>query len=540
MEKKIYNSGSSFNPETSFDAVKDMDGKSLKEMRGDIFGSFWSIEKSSVAGLALNMRDLNPTDNPLIVGQKMTFKLECEEGAINQWYFLSAGKNLFGKLFEPNVEYTETCVEAPSAVWGPYVLAANVKKSTNVKLIVIESKGIVNHATEETSWLKDKKAWCLGDSLTDSRYSDGESARKWMAHFATLSKADIDLAYQAHNIAMGGTRTLQGDAFSGQMRAKKLLAEKSADVIFIQNINDAQYYRNFGNVEDEAFMTSEIIQASIATQSSETSAKEYFYSNMAACTSGITKKHGVIVKVPYSADGLILTLSGAATKSGTITLKFSNADGDTYGIEVNSGDSIATIIDKIVEWDFFGRPDAKVGDNQVSFANTSSVTITNGNGELGVTITQQTGSAIEFAPMCFVSHNLSDWSNAEYWKPIMEVSLIAQYKGLIEYIMTQSPKTKVYMLGFPRLVLNYTDTTYKRADGTWNWDKFRLAYKTSYDLMEAQKAAAEWMNIIFVDAFQNSNINIYNMQTYYYGSNNVHFNADGYDKLAEIVFNSIK
>lgn len=398
----------------------------------------------------------------------------------------------------------------------------------------VHSKNII----EDTRYWLGKEFFVVGDSVCSSKYDINSPYRNWIPKFAELTGAYFDLNYNSDNISVGGTQTIQGDAYAGQMRLRKLLSEKEPKIIFYENINDSL---TDGDITDESFMMSEIIDLTSNIQTNQSTARTYFQENIQTITDSIAfnnRKHGIVLRQPYYSNGVKITISGSVTKAGTIEIQLQSSE--LKGIYVNVGDSIETIVNKFVEYNYTNWDDAKFDNSSVVFSpnnpSVSAVITELDAKDTGLILSQETVSnAIRYESFYFISHDLTNWNNVDYWKLSSNISYYSKIKGVIEYVQTNAPNCLFILLGFPRFSFNFDSSDNKRTDGTYDIDKFKSSNTAQSKQLAMQKEIAEYMQVKFANVPDMWGISVFNASSYFNNSN-VHPKVEGYDHYANSLY----
>jgi hypothetical protein len=315
-------------------------------------------------------------------------------------------------------------------------------------------------------------------------------------------------------------------------RALKLLSEKpNINIIFIQNINDGATLGTGSKTDIPYMMTQNILSSTTYNNSSAAEAA------LATEIANVAQpKVGTMLRIKYSVAATKFTIGNAPTAAGTVTVTIGS---NTYGINITSGMTIADVQTKILEYDYTsdGYLDTASGGNAVVFTDSqdrgsSAPVVSIDAGTTGITFTSSDATSVSYIGKCFISKDISEWSDTSKWVNWNTINRYQIYKGLITWLQTNFPNAYIYMLGLPRYLWKNTND-YKYADGTYNWESCRSSIAWD-SLFEQQKEIAEYMRIAYLDVVNECNISVYNMQTFY-PENNVHPLTAGYQRWGETV-----
>jgi hypothetical protein len=382
------------------------------------------------------------------------------------------------------------------------------------------------------SILKGKHLVTICDSLG--------AAGIWQTKLAEFTGMVFDITANNTKYSIGGTKTLNAGYSCGQGRALQLIDDvdnnliDTPDIIIIENVNDGG--GNPGTLTDESFVLSEIITLPDSyKQESDAAAVEYWNTNMATILGGITPKSGTIVKLPYSTDiGIKLTITHAATSSGQFNIYLTDSELKT--IDIAAGDSIETIVDKIMTYNFINYHLEKVGSDSVVFTKGYPPMGTISIGDTGTGITYTTTSGIEgtmYVNRYYKGHNIANWLVADNW--VSSIPLYQAWKGIVEMLTAAFPNAVIYWFIPKTYQFNYNDPQYTRADGSKDWDAMLVSanqYQTY--LFSNQTKMAEYMNIPILDIRKEACINPGNISTFC-NNNNVHPKDAGYNRWGEVL-----
>ena len=396
--------------------------------------------------------------------------------------------------------------------------------------------------------------WCTGKkmySLCDSLGTSGV----WQERIAELTGMEFDkkLNYDGDNstaLSVGGTRTAGGEnsGFDRAMRLKRHAdAGNTVDVILIENINDL----NRTDLSDADGLETKIPEVEPyfeeqwfdydTGKNNSNDAVSFFQDNMSTVLSGITPKRGTIVNLLYS-SGLAtynVKIDKTADRDGQFTL---TVGGKEYAISVTAAMSMSDIVDKILEWDY-SDPNytdtpgedgmsvdfvAESGDTSVSFSDTE---------DTGVEVSiRASGGTVGRVSYSYSRIDLSGWLTPSDWSSVWNnETVIRGMKGLLEYLLNSFPTAKIFWFIPTRFSISFSDTEYKRADGTMDIDAYRNdeGFKKYQALTKIQRAVCAYYSIPVIDIDAAGGINFVNAYPSYYNNKNVHPKDNAYRDWGE-------
>ena len=397
--------------------------------------------------------------------------------------------------------------------------------------------------------------WCTGKkmySLCDSLGTSGV----WQERIAELTGMEFDKAlnYNGDNstaLSVGGTRTAGGEnsGFDRAMRLKRHAdAGNAVDVILVENINDL----NRTDLSDADGLETKIPEAEPyfeeqwfdydTGKNNYNDAVSFFEDNMSTVLSGITPKRGTIVNLKYK-SGLAtynVRVDKTADRNGQFTL---TVGGKGYSISVTTEMSASDIVDKILEWDY-SDPNytdtpgedgisadfvAESGDTSVSFSDTDNTGV-----EVSISAS---GGSVSTASYSYSRIDLSGWLVWSNWTSSWNNGTVVRgMKGLLEYLLNNFPTAKIFWLIPTRFSVSFSDTEYKRADGTMDIDAYRkndAEFKKYQALTKIQKAVCAYYSVPVIDIDAAGGINFVNAYPSYYNNSNVHPKDNAYRDWGE-------
>ena len=415
--------------------------------------------------------------------------------------------------------------------------------SNGYKALEIDAHGDIRMNRNINGALSGKSLYTLCDSLG--------TAGHWQKKLCDITGMVFDNNInvdKAHPLSAGGTKT----SVSGMgtfTRAKNLVEYwkgsqgKTIDVLIIENINDMNDAGGHGDINDSAwFLTQQIVLD--AVQSNSGAAESYFNNNVSSIVSGITKKFGTTIRVPYSSGTAYrLQVTSKASQNGNITITIGS---DVFIVGVNTEDSLADIAFKIAEYDFTNAGYSVYQDSETSViltrtSSTQSVVVNTNS--TGVVISNSTTTGVAYLDFCYIGSTLdsvewsklSNWMEQVTWNPISVVSLWARYKGLFDYLCKNLPDTKIFFMIAPRMS-DVIANTYKKTDGTYDVKAWMDANNSStLAVREIQKQVAKMYNIPVLDMWEEANFTLANAEYNYAGGSGVHPGINGYNRIGEAV-----
>lgn len=384
-----------------------------------------------------------------------------------------------------------------------------VKKTENtINQIIVKNK-IIN------SIMLNKEFYTVGDSLSLSGVYQNKLSVLANAYFDTTKNINV-----AAPLSIGGTGTRGYDESCGQWRIQNLFNNyPNAEVVIYQNIND--YHHGIGASDMLPFMLENIVKLSDVGLHNAIEAENYWNTNFASIVSEITPKKGTAINIPFYAAGKNVKITGLPTANGNVKLRVNGKD---YGIAVTTDDTIASLVNKILEYQYGLVNDGANADGEsVDFFYSSGVTITytdTDNTGLTVSITDTT-TAQAFYYRYFKGQNIEiDWTDITKWSGTLY--LYETYKGLFAYMNEKFPNAAKYLLITTRFAIEIANFESYEA---WAATSDAISYAT---FVEFQKTMCELYNIIPID-LTILNEHIFNNFSTYYNDNNVHPKNAGYE-----------
>ena len=391
--------------------------------------------------------------------------------------------------------------------------------------------------------LSGKTVWTLWDSLggnTWQNYFMQISGCKW---YESLNcKSDKPLSW-------GGSNSQPATDDGTQARAINLVSYKGTypiDYVLIENVNDKVYIDSKDNIDTIPFMRSQKIMIKLPITSATELQKHVteHFSEILETVDKPKRKKGTILAFPYESVGDVfgskITFNGEIINDGTITITW---DGGKYATEISKTMSVDDAINEILKWSFgVGTTDLNLGNNSMSICYYTSTAkrVTNVDcGTTGLTATIQDSQGSGNVYRYFMGTSEDEWNDPSKWQSYL--SLYSIYKGLVEYLQTELPTAKIYFVTPYSMSVDYSSDEYRNADGSWSKDKFveSNTYKTQEALRQIHRNICKRYNIEHLDLVEHLGIDICNME-YFFPSNNVHPNEEGFKRYAETIFKLLK
>ena len=385
--------------------------------------------------------------------------------------------------------------------------------------------------------LEGKEFFTVGDSLC----SEGS----WQPKFAALTGAIFDKNYNRNNISVGGTTTLGASIYSGQNRLKKLIEEKTPEIIILENIND---FTTDIDDSDYSYMI-EATTISAAEYDDASSARSAKITEINSIPSQ-NRSIGHALRIGYaSQNGKKLIITGTSTIAKTATVRVGST---SASINIENGDTAANVIAKIYEVYWAGYDKFTDNSTYVAFVNTDGGTADVGLHNLdgnGITVSQDTYASTSYINYYYIGQSTDDdtFQNSSNWVETVPIS--AAYKGVFEYIYSKLPNCRVIWFIPTRMPIQWTENENGWDENLWlekgirvnmNYYKNSYSQKVNYDTFRAfQREVAELYGAEVYDINEECGINPYNHKTFY-PSYNVHPLQAGYDRFAETLARMLK
>lgn len=346
----------------------------------------------------------------------------------------------------------------------------------------------------------------------------------WQRHLAELSGCifDPDLNYnETSPISYGGTPTLT-TGWSGQRRALNLgnlRDTQTVDCIFVENVNDVHWMESDqavgGCIDDQPWMLQqEVNLVPDHDLHSWAEANGYWTSHFAELVAEVAEPScGTMLVLPYTSahSGYKLIINRLPDHDGTLTIQVGHL---SFGITVSAGMTLDELTARILEYNYGGGwTDVLVAANEVviSYYEDTEWKVTVDAGQTGLDITVVPSQAYTSMRLYFAGDDASQFAQRSAWKA--RISLYAQYRGLMEYLLREFPEARIYQ---------FIPTYY---NGQQRISK----------LFDCQIAVARLYGIPVLDMRTESGITDLNY-TDYYSPGDVHPRAEGYKLWAEAVY----
>lgn len=386
----------------------------------------------------------------------------------------------------------------------------------------------------------------VGDSLSESG--------QWQEKVSEVLGVSFDNSKNAnasYPTSIGGTLmftkweygNLEYTGMARAMNLSQYLNAESEGVVILECVNDFTEATNLsdtqenpaitsGTIDDKPFMLTQIINKS------ESSALDVSLLNSIAVED---RKYGTAIKISAgSSQGYKVSVNSVANQSGNIIINMNSSHNhNTFTIAVSTSDTAAQIAKKIGEVNYADWS-TKVVDNEVEFyCYVSGGDFTVNAGTTGVSITKTSAAVSVPKYYVFKGDSLIDWSDTTKWHGINTISFYSAWKGIINYINTNFPKIRLFVLILPEM--NMTPSEFKNSDGTYDMDAYMSQrwVQCRRLVSEAQRTIAKRYNIPIIDLEDNIGVNIGNYSQYYY-DNNTHPKDAGYELWGNIIGGELK
>lgn len=345
-----------------------------------------------------------------------------------------------------------------------------------------------------------------------------------------------------------------GDMPGGLRRAKNfVLMPKETygnkDVIFFENVHDTVSEEE--NISDAVpFMWTRYAvyeSREFSGSNAQNEANSFFYDNITSILSevGFTEpKVGSMVKLKIKSITIPLVFTNGATSAGSVKITINGSEFET---EVAEGDSIEQVIDKISVWSFLDstgwknvKKDSTTINLQYVGGNSSTeddVIAFDGQGTGVLASTQEKTESISYRTHAFMSLDIADWTTPSAWSFYGNwTNMFSVWKGIVEYIQKNCPKTQMYMCLFPNSIYK---KSYARPDGSFDVEAFYNSsqWKDHLKNRRCLMEVADYYNIPIIDLEKEMNV-MSNWETFF-PENNVHMKESLYQRFAEIIASKI-
>lgn len=370
--------------------------------------------------------------------------------------------------------------------------------------------------------------YTIGDSLSTGGY--------WQAKVNEKTGIQFDNAKNVGNTptSAGGTITGGGGSLNALWRTKNLIDGGyitdggENEIVIIECVNDLSADVQFDNTAHAVIPTEPIGQYNWSDWGSTL---------LASIPSEKRAINACLKLLSTGMNGKNLAITTLPTREGdvTLTITTSSLGTNSYSIHVTPSDTLSTILEKILEYDYAGVTDALADDGQsVDFASPSNVTFADtGNTGMRVTITETT-SAKSSTMFYFIGTSVSQWTDTSAWLDGNNFTFSAGYKSVIELLLNTYPKLKIVLAAFPALAA--TPSEYLLPNGNYDTAAFynSTRMQNNRKLRDALIDVGKYYNIPVIDVFGNIGITINNYSAYYHNMN-VHPKQEGYAKIGDIV-----
>ena len=412
-----------------------------------------------------------------------------------------------------------------------------------VELYVTDSNGYVimkvdNEGVHSVDFISGEKnvgkplsqftLYTIGDSLSTGGY--------WQTKVNEKTGIKFDNTKNVSNTptSAGGTITGGGGSLNALWRTKNLIdggyiTDGGEDeIVIIECVNDLSADVQFDNTAHAVIPTEPIGQYNWSDWGSTL---------LASIPSEKRAINACLKLLSTGMNGKNLAITTLPTREGdvTLTITTSSLGTNSYSIHVTPSDTLSTILEKILEYDYAGVTDALADDGQsVDFASPSNVTFADtGNTGMGVTITDTT-NAKSSTMFYFIGTSVSQWTDTSAWLDGNNFTFSAGYKSVIELLLNTYPKLKIVLAAFPALAA--TPSEYLLPNGNYDTAAFYNSTRmvNNRKLRDALIDVGKYYNIPVIDVFGNIGITINNYSEYYHNMN-VHPKQEGYARIGDIV-----
>lgn len=295
-------------------------------------------------------------------------------------------------------------------------------------------------------------------------------------------------------VSIGGTNSGASSLNGTLGRAKNLVnyqSEYPIDIVFIENVNDISL--PIGSINDQPWMQGDKIvchEGPLASYNEAVSYARFHLQNIRKETPISQRQRGNMLTFPYYKDnqtGTCIQIHTPAVQEGEIYLFIGK---QKYSVKVNTSmntHEIATQLSHLFfhgGWSYTNNGDSSL---TLTYYTTTQETITfDGNGT-GVTASVTTGLATAEYIYYFTGYSSNEWEDDNFWKT--SISLYSTYKGLLEYLQSHLPETKIYWFIPSYWNVDFDDASIKNSDGSFNLALYQqtASYTKWMNLMECQK-----------------------------------------------------
>lgn len=372
--------------------------------------------------------------------------------------------------------------------------------------------------------------------------SFGESG-VWQAKLSEISGMNFEQAqnFNPDNpISYGGTKTGVVGSNCGMQRAVNLVdlqaKGRNVDYLFIENVNDANDVTHIGTIDDPAwFRTQEITLLVDVKLSSVNEADRYWKDNYDSLLQQVAeRKNGTVLLLPYETanNGYKFVIEKGAQKDGDIFVTIGTR---SFGINVTSGMSAQEIILLLNQYNYgAGWTTTIVNDSSivVSYYISSSIDVSIDVGDTGVECSKEICNSYAKRAYIFTGTTSEEWNDITNWKTY--VTTYSQYKGLLEYLISNLKDTKIYWMIPSYFAFAYNDLP-TDEDGEIDMEQIEKRLKNVNIIFDCQKNVCAYYDIPVLDVQNECGIDIYNASQFY-NNNNVHPKKEGYYRWAETMY----